>query len=124
MNNVAELCFAIDALDGAAIAAIVRERDLGFRPTKLNTNRWSARYGSKALDRLATTDRLTHAELSDPGHVHDFGAIRLDGFMQHLHWTPENPAVLRPGIEAITRRPGFIAARVFWAWLDLAALEP
>jgi hypothetical protein len=109
-NVVADICFALDSIDGAALAEIVREHDLGFRATRVETDTWKARAGAKALERLAASGRIATAELTDTDYDHNFGAYRMAGVMQHLSWHPEDPAVLRPAIEAITRRPGFSAA--------------
>ena len=69
---------------------------------------------SKALDRLATEDRRTHAELSDPGRYTTSARSGWTASCSTSTGPPRTPPFCA-GIEAITRRPGLIAAPVFWA---------
>ena len=53
---VAQICFVEDAIDGAPMARIVSDHELGFTPTTLACDRFrDLRYGPKALERLAST---------------------------------------------------------------------
>jgi hypothetical protein len=113
MAASAQVCFPEDLIDGALLARLLSEHELGFTPTLLECDRFrDARWGPKALERLAGTGRFLSAEAHDADHDAYFSVGRMGGHqLQQLIWLPIEPEVLR-AVEAITRHPGLIAAYV------------
>jgi hypothetical protein len=111
MTVTAKISFPPATLAGPAFAALVREVDVGFRPARIETSDWNARYGPKALKRLDAAASLTYAELSSSEYEFYIGYGSVGGLeQQQINWDAEDPGVLRAGIDAITRRHPFTVA--------------
>jgi hypothetical protein len=112
VSDAAQLCFAEDVIDGALMARLVSDHELGFTPKTLESDRFrDLRSGPKALERLASTGRFSHAQLHDGEQEASFGVSRVGGHqLQQLVWVPERPDVLPDAVEEITRLPGLTAA--------------
>jgi hypothetical protein len=107
---VGQVCFVEDAIDGALMARIVADLELGLTATMLRCDRFrDLRWGPKALERLASTPRFDYAAVTDSGD-NEFSVNRMGGHMQQVIWRPATPGVLAEGIESVTRYPGFNAA--------------
>jgi hypothetical protein len=108
----AQVCFSEDVIDGALMARLLSDHELGFTPSVLSCDRFrDARWGPKALERLASTGRFGHASAHEADHDGYFSVVRAGGLqMQQLTWQPVRPDVLEDAVESITRLPGLIAA--------------
>jgi hypothetical protein len=70
MSNVLlQLCLEPDSIDGAAFAALVRHRELGFEPATISSSFLgtddAVPFDDLTLDRLATAKRLVAAEVME-----------------------------------------------------------
>jgi hypothetical protein len=109
---VAQVCFSEYLIDGAMLARMLSNHDLGFTPDVLSSDRFrDARWGPKALERLASTGRFGHASAHEADHHGYFSVGRMGGHqMQQIVWQPARPGVVPEAVEPITHLPGLIAA--------------
>lgn len=119
------LCFVPNSLGPSDVARLLGAHDLGFKPTRLSTNRFGrsggVQFTPKALDRLGSLPEIGLVRVEGEGGSLGLTGLGVPG--QAVVW--ETAAVPSVGlIEAASVLPGFTAALVgdaddvFWQSAD------